>query len=175
MIQSFRALRFHSGLRQTVRVFDPGLYGTAKGVPSTKEGGFGRCVGCLHPVELGYGEAERDCGGDGADRGNVFADLGLPNAEELGTKVRLAASLNAILARRKMTQAEAARVLGVNQPKVSALKGYKLEGFSVERLMHFVTALEHDVVIEIRPRAREDGVGDSGTLSACEGGWGGLG
>ena len=41
----------------------------------------------------------------------------------------------------------------MNQPKVSALKGYKLEGFSVERLMHFATALEHDVVIEISPRA----------------------
>jgi hypothetical protein len=40
---------------------------------------------------------------------------------------------------------------------VSALKGYKLEGFSVERLMHFVTALEHDVVIEIRPRAGKKG------------------
>lgn len=47
----------------------------------------------------------------------------------------------------------------MNQPKVSALKGYKLEGFSVERLMHFVTALEHDVVIEIRPRASAKGVG----------------
>jgi len=91
--------------------------------------------------------------------GNVFADLGLPNAEELGTKVRLAASLNAILARRRLTQAEAARVLGVNQPKVSALKGYKLEGFSVGRLMHFVTALEHDVVIEIRPREKKKGAG----------------
>jgi predicted XRE-type DNA-binding protein len=67
--------------------------------------------------------------------------------------VQLAASLNTILAARKLTQAEAARVLGVNQPKVSALKGYKLEGFSVERLMHFATALQHDVVIEIRPRA----------------------
>ena len=88
--------------------------------------------------------------------GNVFADLGLPNAEELGTKVRLAASLNTILARRKMTQAQAARVLGINQPKVSALKGYKLEGFSVERLMHFVTALEHDVVIEIRPKVKAE-------------------
>ena len=44
-------------------------------------------------------------------------------------------------------------MLGVNQPKVSALKGYKLKGFSVERLMHFATALQHDVVIEIRPRA----------------------
>jgi hypothetical protein len=42
---------------------------------------------------------------------------------------------------------------------VSALKGYKLEGFSVERLMHFVTALEHDVVIEIRPRAEKEGAG----------------
>jgi predicted XRE-type DNA-binding protein len=48
-------------------------------------------------------------------------------------------------------------VLGVNQPKVSALKGYKLEGFSVERLMHFATALEHDVVIENRPRASAEG------------------
>ncbi len=42
----------------------------------------------------------------------------------------------------------------MNLPKISALKHYKLEGFSVERLMHFATALEHDVVIEIRPRAK---------------------
>ena len=88
-----------------------------------------------------------------ASSGNVFADLGLKNADELGTKVRLAASLNAIMAKRKLTQAEAARVLGMrNQPKVSALRGYKLEGFSVERLMRFATALGQDVVIEIRPR-----------------------
>ena len=86
--------------------------------------------------------------------GNVFADLGLPNAEELGAKVRLCFVINRILEERGLTQVEAARVLGVNQPKVSALKGYKLEGFSVERLMHFATALEHDVVIEIRPRAK---------------------
>jgi predicted XRE-type DNA-binding protein len=91
--------------------------------------------------------------------GNVFADLGLPNAEELQTKVRLALWLNRILEERKLTQAEAARVLGVNQPKVSALKGYKLEGFSVERLMRFATALEHDVVIEIRPKAKRKGLG----------------
>jgi len=47
--------------------------------------------------------------------------------------------------------------LGVNQPKVSAVKGYKLARFSVERLMHFATALEHDVVIEIRPHAAAEG------------------
>jgi len=86
--------------------------------------------------------------------GNVFADLGLPNAEELGTKLRLCVVINSILERRKLTQTKAAKVLGVSQPKVSALLGYKLEGFSVERLMHFVTALEHDVVIEIRPKVK---------------------
>ena len=102
-----------------------------------------------------------------ASSGNVFADLGLPNAEELGTKVRLAASVNAILARRKLTQAAAAKVLGVNQPKVSALKGYKLEGFSVERLMHFATQLQHDVVIEIRPRAKARGEGQVRVVSAA--------
>lgn len=46
-------------------------------------------------------------------------------------------------------------MLGVNQPRISALKHYKLEGFFVERLMHFATALEHDVVIEIKPRAMQ--------------------
>jgi len=60
--------------------------------------------------------------------GNVFADLGLPNAEGLWAKVRLAASINAILAQRGLTQVQTARVLGVSQPKVSALRGYKLGG-----------------------------------------------
>jgi predicted XRE-type DNA-binding protein len=96
------------------------------------------------------------------------ATYGLPNAEELGTKVRLAASLNTILAARKLTQAETARLLGVNQPKVSALKGYKLEGFSVERLMHFATALEHDVVIEIRPRAAAKGAAPVMVVGAAQ-------
>jgi len=89
--------------------------------------------------------------------GNVFADLGFENAEELGTKLRLSVVINRILEERKLTQTEAARVLGVNQPKVSALMSYKLEGFSVERLMHFATALEHDVVIEIRPHTKAQG------------------
>jgi predicted XRE-type DNA-binding protein len=85
--------------------------------------------------------------------GNVFADLGLPHPEESGAKLRLCVVINRILDERGLTQVEAAKLLGVTQPKVSALKAYKLEGFSVERLMHFATALEHDVVIEIRPRA----------------------
>src|ERR1039458_398714 len=68
--------------------------------------------------------------------GNVFADLGLPNAEELGTKLRLCFVINKILAEHKLTQAEVARILGVNQPKISALKSYKLEGFSGQPPAH---------------------------------------
>ena len=85
------------------------------------------------------------------------AEFNLAGRRAIEKGLTMAASLNAILASRKLTQAEAARLLGVNQPKVSALKGYKLEGFSVERLMHFATALQHDVVIEIRPRAASKG------------------
>ncbi len=85
--------------------------------------------------------------------GNVFADLSLKDADEKLTKLRLAVSLNNIIADRKLSQAAAAKRLGVNQPKVSALKHYKLAGFSVERLMTFLTALNFDVDIVIRTKS----------------------
>ena len=84
--------------------------------------------------------------------GNVFADMGLPDAPELQTKARLCAAINQIVEREKITQAEAASKLGINQPKVSALLNYKLEGFSVERLMHFLVSLGQDVEIHIKPK-----------------------
>ena len=88
--------------------------------------------------------------------GNVFADLGLPDAAGLDTKARLGAAICHIVDRRKFTQLEVAEKLGVNQPKVSALLNYKLEGFSVERLMNFLVRLGHDVeiVVKSRPRSR---------------------
>lgn len=88
--------------------------------------------------------------------GNVFADLGYADAEERQTKLRLAYTINGVVARRRLTQAAAAKKLGINQPKVSALANYKLDGFSVERLMTFLTALDQDVEIVIRnkPRSR---------------------
>jgi predicted XRE-type DNA-binding protein len=88
--------------------------------------------------------------------GNVFADTGLPDAAELDTKARLGAAINLIVEREHLTQAEVATALGVNQPKVSALLHYKLEGFSVERLMHFLVALGQDVeiVVKDKPRSR---------------------
>jgi len=86
--------------------------------------------------------------------GNVFADLGLPKAEEKQTKVRLAFAINEIVRSQQLSQAAAARRLNINQPKISALRNYQLQGFSVERLMSFLTALGRDVEIVIRHRSR---------------------
>ena len=86
--------------------------------------------------------------------GNVFADLGFADAGERQTKVRLALAINDVLKRRGLSQGKAAELLGINQPKVSALSKYRLQGFSVERLMRFLTSLNQDVEIIVRNRPR---------------------
>ena len=86
--------------------------------------------------------------------GNVFTDLRLPNAEEKQTKVRLAVAINQIIKDQHLSQRAAARQLKINQPKISALSNYRLEGFSVERLMNFLTALDRDVDMVIRRKPR---------------------
>ena len=85
---------------------------------------------------------------------NVFEDLGYPDAAERQAKLRLAYALNQVVERRALTQAAAATLLGLSQPKVSALRNYKLAGFSVERLMNLLTALDQDIEIVIRRNAR---------------------
>ena len=86
--------------------------------------------------------------------GNVFADLGFADAAERQAKLRLAYALNQMLSERRLSQAGAATVLGVTQPKIAALRHYKLACVSVERLMNLLTALDHDVEIIIRPKPR---------------------
>ena len=86
--------------------------------------------------------------------GNVFADLRLSNAEEKQTKVRLAVAINQIIEDLRLSQGIAARRLKINQPKISALSNYRLEGFSVERLMNFLTALDRDVDIVIHRKSK---------------------
>jgi predicted XRE-type DNA-binding protein len=86
--------------------------------------------------------------------GNVFADLGLPRAEERRTQVRLAVAINQIIKERRLSQTQAASLLGVNQPKISALANYQLDGFSVERLMRFLNALGRDVEIVVRRKSK---------------------
>jgi predicted XRE-type DNA-binding protein len=82
--------------------------------------------------------------------GNVFADLRLTDAAEKQTKVRLAVTINGILEEKSLRQEQAAKLLQLNQPKISALANYRLEGFSVERLLRFLNALDRDVEIVIR-------------------------
>ena len=82
--------------------------------------------------------------------GNVFADLGLPNPEEHLAKADLAHSIIKLIRSAGLSQKDAAKRLGVDQPKISALIRGRLQDFSIERLMRFVTALDQDVVISIR-------------------------
>lgn len=90
---------------------------------------------------------------------NVFADLGFADAEERQTKLRLAFELNRLIEERELVQSATAALLHVNQPKVSALANYKLDGFSVERLMGFLTLLDRDVEIVVRKKARSRSAG----------------
>lgn len=90
---------------------------------------------------------------------NLFADLGYADAAERQTKLRLAQAINAVIGQQALTQTAAAERLGINQPKVSALAHYKLAGFSVERLMAFLTALGQDVEIVVRAKSRSGGSG----------------
>ena len=82
--------------------------------------------------------------------GNVFADLGLDHPEELNAKARIAYRICQLLEGRNLTQMEAATLLGVDQPKVSALMHGRLDGFSSDRLFRFLTALNQDVEIVIK-------------------------
>jgi predicted XRE-type DNA-binding protein len=90
--------------------------------------------------------------------GNVFADLGIENAEEYLAKSELAALILRIVQRRRLTQAATAKLLGITQPKVSALLNGRLDGFSTERLFRFLTKLGCDIQITVsRPHTRKPG------------------
>ena len=86
--------------------------------------------------------------------GNVFEDLGLPQADELIAKAALANQIASIVTHRHLTQAEAAQALGTRQPKVSDLLSGRLDGFSMERLIRFLNALDRDVQIVVSPKPR---------------------
>lgn len=91
--------------------------------------------------------------------GNVYRDLGFPDAERRAAKATLARTIGQLIAERGLTQQAAAELLGIDQPKVSNLVRGRLAGFSTERLLGFVTALGRDVriVVQPAPRARRRG------------------
>jgi predicted XRE-type DNA-binding protein len=86
--------------------------------------------------------------------GNVFADLGLPDSGEHLIKAGLVVKIDQIIRQRRLTQEAAAKLMGVDQPKVSAMLAGQFRGYSVERLMRFLVALGHDVEIVVKPRKR---------------------
>ncbi len=90
--------------------------------------------------------------------GNVFADLGLPDAEELLVKSTLAMNISNIIEKGHLSQTQAAAILGIPQPKVSMIQNGKLRGFSLEKLCHLLTLLGRDVEIVVKSR-KKDGVG----------------
>jgi predicted XRE-type DNA-binding protein len=83
---------------------------------------------------------------------NVFADVGAANPEEELAKAQLASHIREAIKRKRLTQVAAAAVIGVDQPKISALMNGRLTGFSSDRLMRCLTALGQDVDIVIRQR-----------------------
>jgi len=86
--------------------------------------------------------------------GNVFADLGLPNPEELLAKAELAHKITVLIRKRGLTQAQAAKLLGVDQPKISYLIRGRLTGFSIERLIRFLLLLGQDIKISVEAAPR---------------------
>src|SRR5262249_52388630 len=89
--------------------------------------------------------------------GNVFADLEVADPEDALAKAELARAIGTLIAERHLTQRQAAGVLGIDQPKVSALMRGRLSGFSVDRLLRFLLALDRDVEIVIKPGAHPGG------------------
>ena len=91
--------------------------------------------------------------------GNVFADLGVAEPEEELAKAQLAVHIRDAIKRRRLTQAEAARLVEIAQPKISSLMNGRLTGFSSDRLLRCLTALGQDVDIVVRSRAKGDARG----------------
>lgn len=87
--------------------------------------------------------------------GNVFADLEVSHPEEVLIKAELARVINAIVSGRSLTQTQAAELLGIDQPKVSALMRGRLSGFSVDRLLRFLLALDRDIEIVVMPTRKQ--------------------
>jgi len=94
-----------------------------------------------------------------AERGsrNIFADIGLPHPEQELLKARLTLEIYKIIRQRELTQAEAAKILGIKQPHVSLLMRNRAGTFSVGRLMDFLTALGQDVQITVKPTRKRHG------------------
>lgn len=86
---------------------------------------------------------------------NVLEDLGFPDAHELTAKVMLAARINLVIREEGLTQIQAAKRTGIPQPKISAIRNYRMDDISMERLMHALVSLDQQVEILVKPARRK--------------------
>lgn len=91
--------------------------------------------------------------------GNVFEDLGLSEPADRLAKAELARKIAEIITKRHMNQADAAKLLGVDQPKISNIMNGRLSGFSLERLIHFLNVLGREVQIIVKQKSRSQAMG----------------
>lgn len=91
--------------------------------------------------------------------GNVFEDLGLSEPADRLAKAELARKISEIITKRHLNQADAAKLLGVDQPKVSSIMNGRLSGFSLERLIHFLNVLGREVQIVVKQKSRSQSIG----------------
>ncbi len=87
--------------------------------------------------------------------GNVFKDIGVPNAAEHFVKAQLVFKIDTIMKKRGLKQIDAADLFGVRQPDVSKMLRGDFRQFSVERLLHFLVALDQDVEIVVKPHRNQ--------------------
>ena len=90
--------------------------------------------------------------------GNVFAYLGLPDAELLLAKANLGVKISRIIKARHLTQAKAAKLMGLTQPNVSDLVRGRLDGFTLDRLFRCLEALDQEIEIVVRPKRLQEEV-----------------
>lgn len=86
--------------------------------------------------------------------GNVFADMGFKNSKERLVKAELALKINQLIEERQLKQIDAAKILCINQPKISAISNGRLNDFSIERLIEFLNKLDQDVEIVIHEKPK---------------------
>jgi predicted XRE-type DNA-binding protein len=89
--------------------------------------------------------------------GNIFADLGLPDAEAHFLKAQIVSEIYRLTNERKLTQAQAGRRMGISQPEVSRMFKGNFREYSIDRLMGFLTSFDRDVEIVVKPHKRKAG------------------
>ena len=99
--------------------------------------------------------------------GNVFADLGLPDADEMLIKSELVAKIGEIIRSRKLKQTQAAEILGMTQPKLSKMLRGQFHGISQGKLLEYLARLGNEVEIRIKPIRRKNAAGSINVVFAA--------